>query len=427
MYPVAATHTLASGLRVVSVALPHLHTVYLGCFVKVGSRFESAADSGLSHFVEHMLFRGTDRYPSSLAINTAFEDLGGTLHAETGRDYSLYSTTIEPALMSEAAQLFGELLGAPRFDDIDLERAIILEEMNEDYDERGIEVNGDDIVRGLVFGDHPLGQRIIGPRSNVERFTAADVRRHHRRFYGAANLILCAAGPVAHEQVIAAAETALGRLPANAPAEMAPFASDQRAPRFEFVRDSGSQTAINIAFRSVPDADPDYLASVALLRALDDGMGTRLHYRLVDQQGLAYSVGAGIEPLADVALFEISGDTGHGKTTALLAGMLSLMAELRETRLTDAEMTRIRRRYRNDLLASVDDNTAMAGFFGGTALYYPPPTLAQRLDDMQRLTADDVRRAAQRIARPENLSVAIVGGPSRARQAELRELVQHWS
>src|SRR5690349_6050933 len=143
-----------------------------------------------------MLFRGTERYPSSLALNTAVERLGSTLHAETGRDYTLLQLALEPAHVPAAIDLLGELLGHPQFSEIELERQLILEEINEDYDEQGTEINADDIARGLAFGDHPLGQRIIGPRTNVERFAIADVRRHFKSFYGARNANLCVAGPV---------------------------------------------------------------------------------------------------------------------------------------------------------------------------------------------------------------------------------------
>src|SRR5689334_24629429 len=108
-----------------------------------------------------MLFRGTDRYPTSLALNTAVERLGSTLHAETGRDYSLFQLALEPELLPPAIAVLGELLARPRFSDIELERALILEEINEDYDEQGVEINADDIARGLAFDAHPLGQRII--------------------------------------------------------------------------------------------------------------------------------------------------------------------------------------------------------------------------------------------------------------------------
>ncbi|HEY0988386.1 MAG TPA: insulinase family protein, partial [Kofleriaceae bacterium] len=144
--PAVETTTLDNGLAVTTVALPHLHTAVCALFVKVGARFEVPSDNGLSHFTEHMLFRGTDRYPTSLALNTAVERLGSTLHAETGRDYTLFQLALEPELVAPAIEVLGELLSRPRFSDIELERELILEELNEDYDEQGVEINADDIA-----------------------------------------------------------------------------------------------------------------------------------------------------------------------------------------------------------------------------------------------------------------------------------------
>src|SRR6266545_6292732 len=211
----ARTTVLPNGLRAVTVELPHLHTASVVLYVKVGSRLESPQDNGLSHFVEHMLFRGTERHPTSYDINFAFESLGGTLYAETGRDYSLFQVTLVPGLVEGGLELFGELFSRPLFADLELERQLILEELTEDYDERGNEINSADIARGLLFGAPPLAQRIIGPPDNVRRFTDGDVRRHFARYYCAANAILVAAGPVEHEALAAAAERHLGRLPAG--------------------------------------------------------------------------------------------------------------------------------------------------------------------------------------------------------------------
>ncbi len=426
--PHVETTTLDNGLAVTTVALPHLHTAVCALFVKVGARFEAPADNGLSHFVEHMLFRGTERYPSSLALNTAIERLGSTLHAETGRDYTLFQLALEPDHVPAALDLLGELLVRPRFSDIELERRLILEEINEDYDEQGVEINADDIARGLVFDEHPLGQRIIGPRGNVERFSEGDVRRHFATFYGARNATLCVAGPVAHGAVVEAAGRALGGMPAGVRSEVlvAPPPPTGGRPRLRHVPDAGSQTSLAILFRAVPELDPSYVALVALLRVLDDGMSTRLHYTLADQQGLAYSIHAAIEPLADAALFEIAGATANAKVPALVRELLLLLDGLRRGEVTADELAKARVRYRYETLASIDDAAAMAGWFGGTALYYPPPALSQRLDAMAKVGVDDVVRVATEVLAPPNLALAAVGTLSRARLGELRAVLQDW-
>jgi predicted Zn-dependent peptidase len=425
--PAVETTTLDNGLAITTVALPHLHTAVCGMFVKVGARFESADDNGLSHFTEHMLFRGTERYPTSLALNTAVEELGSTLHAETGRDYSLFQLALEPERVGDALALLGELFARPRFDDIELERALILEEINEDYDESGVEINADDIARGLIFGSHPLGQRIIGPRSNVERFALADVRRHYAGYYGAKNANLCVAGPVEHAAVVAQAGAVLASIPAGARASVPSAPPEHAGPQLVHVEDAGSQTSLAVLFRAVPELDPAYVALVALLRILDDGMSTRLHYTLADQKGLAYSIHAAIEPLADTALFEIAGQTANAKVPALVRELLAILDGLRAGKISPDEVAKARTRYRYETLASIDDAAAMAGWFGGTALYYEPPPLSQRLEQMASIGIDDLVRIARLVLAPAHLAVAAVGTLSRARLGELRSTVTEWT
>ncbi|MBC7973590.1 MAG: insulinase family protein [Myxococcales bacterium] len=424
--PAVETTTLDNGLAVTTVALPHLHTAVCALFIKVGARFESPEDNGLSHFTEHMLFRGTERYATSLALNTAIESLGSTLHAETGRDYTLFQMALEPELVGPAIDVLGELLGRPRFSDIELERALVLEEINEDYDEQGVEINADDIARGLLFEAHPLGQRIIGPRANVERFSTDDVRRHFGTFYGARNANLCVAGPVSHGAVVAAAARALSALPAGVRAEVSAAPPPITGPRLRHVADAGSQTSLAILFRAVPELDPTYVALAAMLRVLDDGMSTRLHYTLADQKGLAYSIHAAIEPLADTALFEITGATANAKVPGLVRELLGLLDGLRQGQVTSDELAKARVRYRYETLASIDDAAAMAGWFGGTALYYPPTSLSERLEAMAKVNVDDIVGIAKRVLTPEHLVLAAVGTLSRARLGELRSVVTDW-
>jgi predicted Zn-dependent peptidase len=424
--PHVETTTLDNGLAVTTVALPHLHTAVCALFIKVGSRFETPADNGLSHFVEHMLFRGTEKYATSLALNTAVERLGSTLHAETGRDYTLFQMALEPENVPAAIALLGELLGQPRFSDIELERQLILEEINEDYDEQGAEINADDIARGLAFEDHPLGQRIIGPRTNVERFAVDDVRRHFTAFYGARNAHLCVAGPVEHGRVVDAAARALTSMQPGTRVEVPAAPPFARGPLLRHVPDAGSQTSLAIIFRALPELDPAYVSLVALLRVLDDGMSTRLHYTLADQKGLAYSIHAAIEPLADTALFEIAGATANAKVPSLVKELLILLDGLRNGQVTEDELARVRTRYRYETLASIDDASAMVGWFGGTALYYPPPSLSQRLAVMQTIKVDDVVDVATKVLSPDHLVLAAVGTLSRARLGELRQHITDW-
>jgi len=417
---------LPGGLRLVTVELPHLHTASLVVYAKVGSRYESAGDNGLSHFVEHMLFRGSERFPSSYALNYAIEDLGGTLYAETGRDYSLYQISLSPDLLLQGLALFADIFAAPAFTQLELEREIVLEEINEDLDEKGNDVNLDDLARRMAFPGHPLGQKITGPPENVARFTVDDCRRHFASFYGARNLVVCVSGPIPRDAVLAAAGPELARLPSGAPA-----VTDAPAPlgggaHYAYVDNPGAQSSVQILFRALPESDPDFVALQALGRVLDDGMSTRLHYTLCDQLGLAYYVSSSIEPFHDAALFELDGAAAHGKFGELCSGMLKLCDRFRREPVAPEELAKAKRRYRYDLAAAFDDTDAMAGWFGGTELFYPPPSYDSKVGRMEAVTAADIQRAAQRVFTREHLVVAAAGGLSERQKREVQKIVKGW-
>jgi predicted Zn-dependent peptidase len=279
---------LPNGLTVVTVELPHLHSVSVVMYARVGSRYESVADNGLSHFLEHMLFRGTARLPDAYALNHAIEALGGTLYAETGRDYSLYQISLHPETLQPGIELFAEIFATPAFADVDVERRIVLEEMHEDHDEDGHLINIDDLARLAVWPDHALGYRITGPYENVERFGSADVRRHFAGHYGARNMVLAISGAVRRDEILPLVTRTMGALPPGRALTVTPPPESQSAPRFVYVKRDGAQTNVQVVFRAFPESDPDFPALIVLGRIVDDGMSTRLHRRIVDELGLAY-------------------------------------------------------------------------------------------------------------------------------------------
>jgi predicted Zn-dependent peptidase len=401
--------TLANGLRTVTVELPHLHSASLVVYAKVGSRYETPRDNGLSHFLEHMLFRGTDRHPSSYALNFAIEELGGTLYAETGRDYSLYQIGLAPDALADGMAILGEIFTHPRFRDIDLERRIIIEELLEDRDEHGREINVSDLARAEMWPRHPLGYPIAGSPENVRRFSSADCRRHFRGFYGAQNLILAVAGPTTHHAVERSAHRCFGKVASGREVVFGSPPEDQTRPRFRYVENPGSQTNVQILFRGLPEAHPDYMALTALLRTLDDGMSTRLHYRACDRLGLAYYVSGSLDPFVDTALVEIDAATAHAKVPALVDLCLDMCDEYRRQAVDGRELDKAKSRYRSDLEASLDDPDTLAGWFGGTRLFYPPLSYGEKAARMDAVTADDVLRVAATVFRPERLAVACVG------------------
>jgi predicted Zn-dependent peptidase len=421
-YRVARTR-LDNGLRVVTVHTPHLHTATVALYVGAGSRYETPTTNGLSHFVEHMLFRGSAKHPSSFALNLAIEELGGTLYAETGRDYSLYQVSLSPRGVPDAMAILAELFREPLFSDIELERQIILEEQLEDLDDRGRNVNIDDLSRATAFPGHPLGMSIIGPARNVRRFDVRDVRTHFRRLYVARNMVLCVGGCIDAAHASELARTRFGALPAGARAVPRPAHARAVGPQLRSIDTDSAQAQLQLVFRGLADSDRDYPAMIALVRLLDDGMATPLHYRICDQKGLAYSVAAEVEPLHDTSLLEIDAACAPGKLTELVDELFGLLRELRDRPPTAEALDRTKRRYRDQLEASYDDVESLCGWFGGTELFFRPKTHAERVRMMERVTAEQVVRVARRVLAPERLVAVVSGALGSSLVAQVRRRV----
>jgi len=411
---------LSNGLRLLTIETPHLHTASICLYVRAGSRYETTATNGLSHFLEHMLFRGSGRYPSSFALNLAIEELGGTLYAETGRDYSLYQIALHPKQVARGLEILGDLFSSPAFRDIDLERKIVIEEILEDLDDRGRNVNVDDQSRRVAWGSHPLGFPITGPMKNVRRFSLADVRTHFRRFYGAANMVLAVAGPLTGGAVRREAQAAFARVRSGS--RRRPLAPDVngRGPRFRAVHNESAQTQVHVLFHALPETDPGYSALRALIRVLDDGMSTRLHYQICDQKGLAYSVAGSLHSYHDAALLEVDAACSHAKLPALVTETLAMLGRFREELVGEDELDKAKRRFVSDVESSYDDLDGLCGWFGGTELYCPADPQEKRARALARVRPSEIRDVARRVLRPERLSVTAVGalGPTLSRKVE---------
>jgi predicted Zn-dependent peptidase len=417
---------LPNGLRVVAVETPHLHSATVCLYVRAGSRYEEKQTNGLSHFLEHMLFRGSARYPSSFALNRAIEELGGTLYAETGRDYSLYQIALHPRYIQSGMEILGDLFGAPEFRDIELERKIIVEEILEDLDDRGRNVNVDDQSRLLAWGDHPLGYPITGPLRNVKRFSVADVRAHFRRFYGAANMVLTVAGPVAPRTVYRQSRAAFARVPRGTRRKPPVPRAAGPGPCFRAVHNESAQTQVHVLFHALPETDPAYHALRALVRVLDDGMSTRLHYQICDQKGLAYSVAGTLHSYHDAALLEIDAACAHAKLPALVGEALGMLGKFRDELVNEDELDKAKRRFVADIEACYDDLDGLSSWFGGTELFARADTQENRARALARVRPSDIQAVARRVLRPQNLAVTVVGALSPTLSRKVEKIVREF-
>jgi predicted Zn-dependent peptidase len=415
--------TISNGLRVVTVEMPNLRQAALSIYAKAGSRYETRENNGLSHFLEHMFFRGSARYPTSYELNDAIEQRGGTLQATTSRDYTCFYVRVHPSYLAEAAEVFAEMFTSPRFGQIDVERHIVLEEILDDYDEDGTDICVDDIGRSQMWPDHPLGYKIIGTRENILSFRVEDLREHQRRFYGASSLVFCAVGAVRRRDVLRAAEKWLRRIPEGPEVPTVAPLEHQDAPRVKLVDNDDAQTELFVSFRAFSERDPDYPVLQVIRRLLDDGISSRLQKHICEDLGLAYDIGAGTECFVDTGVLDIDVTIEKRKTERLVREILGQVELLRDNSVTPKELEKVKRRYAWDLEFSMDDPGALSGWFGGTELFYHPERVEEFAARVRKVTIDDVHRVAGRIFRPDRLVVAALGPVRSGLKRRIREAV----
>jgi predicted Zn-dependent peptidase len=418
--------TLANGLRVVVAPQPRLSRAHVALYVRVGSRFETPPTNGLSHFLEHMIYRGTPRLPTAHEVNLAFESLGGYLYAATHTDYGVFSVTLPPESLDQACGLFGEVLRAPSFGGIEVEKNIVCEEILEDLDDEGRQIDADNLSRELVYPDHPLGYTITGDEARVRSFTDAMCRAHHAAHYVAENAVLAFAGNVTVERALDLAARDFGALPGGSVTRGAPPSRAQKKPRLRILENVSSQTELRICLRALGESDPQRPALEMLMLLIDDGMSTRLYHRICDDKGLCYDVSAGYDGYEDDGLVDFAAGVQHSRVAQVTGEILALMEEVAESGPTDDELAKARRRHAWDLATFVDSAEDAAGFLAGGLLFERFETLEERRESLARVTREDIRQVARRIAQPDGLSVVAVGLLENGEDRRLTEVVKGW-
>lgn len=407
--------TLDNGLTVQLVHLPHLHSAFVGHFVRVGSRHESPASNGLSHFLEHMLFRGCDGFATPGELNAAIEDLGGQWDGYTTRDYTGYQTTVHPNAVPDAIEILSRMVRTPSFRDIEVERKIVVEEMLDALDEEGRNIELDTIAHDHAFMGHALAWPIEGVRANLDRFDVRSLESHRKQFYGAKNSVLCIAGAFDGRRTWNAVRASFGELFAGRNRTDRPRPRLLETPKpLRYVHDPGPQSRIRITFRVAPESHSDHRALVLLRRWLDGGLSARLQVELVDRLGLAYEVGASLDSYSDVGLFDFELNTTHEQLPSALDALADLLVQTRTEPIDPEAFARVQRRAQTHLEFMLDAPGDLGGYYGVGRLFRDVESPAERLAALEALGPEDVASVARRYFVPRRASAAAVGGADAA-------------
>jgi predicted Zn-dependent peptidase len=421
----ARRRVLPNGLRVLTVPAAGLHSAMIALYVRAGSRHESAEVNGVSHFLEHLFFRGSKAWPDTVAMNAAVESAGGNLNGITARDHGCYYTPIHASELATGLAVLGDMITRPLLREMDVEREIILEEILDEVDGEGRDIDADNLSKRLIFRNHPLGFKIAGTPEIVRRLSEEEVREHHSRFYVGANLVLCVAGPVRESEVAELAEEHLGALRRGPVSRDAPPAPWPRGPVLEHVDHDDAQSELCLNFPCPPEHHPDYPVHLVIRRLLDDGLSSRLPFEVVERRGLAYSLHAGIDAFADCGMFVIDGACAPKKLPRVAQEILRVLGELGAKRVDEEELLRVQRRHRMTHAFSLDSAAELAGWYGSGEVLHAPEGFEERCRRVEGVTPEDVRRVARKTFTLENLVGVFVGPTSTRAQRELERAIRN--
>ncbi|OGR33418.1 MAG: hypothetical protein A2091_06300 [Desulfuromonadales bacterium GWD2_61_12] len=418
--------TLANGLRVVTVEMAHLHSAEMLCYVGVGGRHETATTAGVSHFLEHMLFRGTADFASSLELERAFEAIGGAVNASTDSETTCFHSRLHPDCLSEGAALFASMLLRPRLCDLEVEKRIILEEAQEDYNEHGIEINPDNLTGRLLWPGHPLSQPTIGTRASIAGLDEVALRRHFATYFTPANAVIVVAGRVQRAAVVAAVGAAFAGWCGGEPLASPPFVPppEGTVPELVWIKDSDSQVTLQLAFRVPGRGEGSNLPLRVLRRILSGGGAARLMLRLREQLGLTYNVEANLSLFADSGCLAVDLAVAPDNLLPAVTEVLEIFARLRREAVGSDELERVVRGYHYDLEFSRDHTDELAVRFGWGELVGCLRTLEDDRRELAGVTPEGLRQAAATLFRPGVLKGAVVG-PFRAADRKRVEAVLH--
>ena len=396
---------LGSGVRIVTEAMPSVRSVALGYWIGTGSRFEREPEAGLSHLIEHLLFKGSDRY-ASVEIDQLFDAMGAELNAGTGKETtSLYARVID-AHFADAFDVMSEMVWRPAFRDVEAEREVILEEIAMYEDDPQDKVF--DVLGEAVFGSHPLGRAIIGTAGVVAGTPVERIRAFHAARYVPRNVVIAAAGAVDHDALV---ELAAARVPDDAAAvpRPAPVTGGlSRQVRFE--RKDTEQYHVCVGGLGLARDDERRFA----LRVLDTIFGgtssSRLFQEVREQRGLAYAVSSFTGQYADTGQVGLYVGTRPDNLAAALEVIARELERLRSDPATPAELARAKENLKGRVVLSLESTGARMNRLGSHILGgVPLLSVDEVIAGIDAVTREDLLALAGELFAPERLSAAGIG------------------
>ena len=399
---------LPNGLRVVTEEMPHVRSVAVGVWVDVGSRTERAAESGISHFVEHMVFKGT-AHRTADEIACSIDSIGGHLDAFTSKETVAFTAKVLDEHLPRALDVLGDLVLHPAFreDDIAKEKGVVLEELKMDEDNPDYLIH--EIFAGNFWQKHPLGRSIIGTKRTIPTFGRSQLLEFFRRTYHPGNLVITAAGNVSNQVLVDLVEERFGGLSRqnHRPRTRVPTPHAAIA-----LRDKASleQVHLCLGVPAYPIAHPKRYAGYLLNTVLGGGISSRLFLKIREHEGLAYAVFSDLSMYKDTGCLSVYAGTSLEAASRVIEQVAGEFRDLKENLISEEELRRAKDHLKGSLMLSLESTSSRMANLARQEKYFARfLTLDEVNENIEQARAEDLREVANEWFQQERIALAALG------------------
>ncbi len=410
---------LDNGLRIFTSSMPQVRSISLTVFLGTGSRYESSEESGISHFVEHVLFKGSEHRPTSREIAEAIENNGGILNGGTDKELTVYWAKVMDAHLEMAADVLADMICRPILDpaEAERERQVIIEEIGMSMDSPQQRVNI--LIDEVLWPDQPLGRDVAGSKESVSAITPEMLRNYWASHYGPANTVVSIAGNTQSEEV----ESIIGRLFSDwsqtSSNQWLPADDAQDKPRMLLESRESEQSHICLALRGISNQHPDRFIFDVLNVILGEGMSCRLFREIREEKGLAYDVSSYVSHFFDSGSITIYAGVNPGNVEAATEAIVNELAKLRDIPVTEPELAKAKEMVKGRLVLRMEDSRSVSSWYAGQELLLGKiQSIDEVISIIESITTDDLSRVAGDLFHSNGLNLAVVGPDLHANQLE---------
>jgi len=399
---------LPNGVRVITERMPHVRSVSVGVWICTGSREETQQETGISHFIEHMLFKGT-KNRSAEEIARSVDSIGGGLDAFTSKELVSYNVKVLDEHLPQAFDVVTDLVRNPLFDpqDIEKEKGVILEEMKMEVDNPEYLIH--EIFSSHFWKGHGLGRPIIGTKQTIRGFNREKIEQYYRTYYSPSNILVTAAGNLSHRRLVHLVEDRLGDLRRKA-VRLEQEKPQAHAPMIFRNKSSLEQVHLYIGVPSIPMPHESRFACYILNAILGGGMSSRLFQNIREKQGLAYTVFSDLSMYHDAGCMLIYAGTSLKSAERVIHSIVHELNEVADHRVSDEELRRAKDHLKGSFVLGLESTSSRMGNLAREELYFKRFfTLDEMLERIEGVTAGEVQQLAQQFFDPRKMAVAMLG------------------